>query len=887
MANHEGLAVHAQPLRIPCAGRGTGTMPERQRQQVRRRGSSLRRARGNRRRDARRGNESLAGQGTDESSSLVVWDDAPTDDDYHHIRTGTSKAFETNKTARVHFFQGNQLSHIQPRSLVRGKSLVLLDLSHNRLVQLPLKETWAQLVSLKCLLLAQNRIAHWQAVVNISGCPKLAMLTLAGNPVAKQSDYRHFVLNRIKTLQLLDNHVVTDTEVMGGLTCTQSSRFSPMSTNSMLRLRLRKGVSGGDMLSQITRFMWRVKRVHSRCSALIRIQSLFRGHLCRKLVYEPLKAVPTAATAIQSAARGFLMRSQIENDVKQILAQSESGKQLMVSAYDKQRDRAVRRLQQFFREEIMPRYETGGKFREVQKDTAPREVIEPSVSSPREQAALADMYREYLSSDGDLMFPKQLRDVKVENFESEDVARESSEFAADREANEEKVCVSSEAPEAVQRENTSTHGAYDEFTPKKYAQPRSGADTGSSPRFHIGQSREPPHVPSLQRGFWWNDSSTHHVEAWADSHGRNGSFGIASRRAHSARGSGAHAKPASILLAGQSAFFRPSTAAGCHARAKMKSAKTQREESKKIITLQHHRQKHDIAEKKRRVHFLRNIVPAQRLLSAKFREKSAQDFTEQAKQWQDKRRRAMFQREFELQEKRAKVAERRKQHHDALELRKQMKQNAIHRFTPSDESSSDGATPEPEQLACTNLASRVRRRKRRDLARRSKRIASQRGAQIFESATNASLRHMRKGKSIRRKFMEESDVKQRTASLRQARAARKQILAVAKERQREERQKRVRDSREELENMMFYRQQKDAQKLELVRLRKQYDNDVKALVRRIRKGDLIDHPAWGLSSPDPSAQVYAPIPPDAMAHAASRMSFERGPTVQRDYNVAV
>lgn len=102
-------------------------------------------------------------------------------------------------------------------------------------------------------------------------------------------------------------------------------------------------------IGKIDRYLRTVRIIHSRVSALVCIQSFFRGHLTRQIVDRQLKYGPAAATKMQAATRGFLLRRSIEEDLKAVLMLSESGKDLLVSEWDRMKIDAARIIQEWFR----------------------------------------------------------------------------------------------------------------------------------------------------------------------------------------------------------------------------------------------------------------------------------------------------------------------------------------------------------------------------------------------------------------------------------------------------------------------------------------------------------------------------------------------------------
>ena len=116
-----------------------------------------------------------------------------------------------------------------------SKSLMLLDLSFNRIQTLPNETFWkTNFVNLKCLYLHNNLISEWDGILGLRGAPKLISLTMFGNSISAHQQYRHFMVNHFVNLICLDGNVVVDSEIIEGLSpsngdATQrQSRFTPL-----------------------------------------------------------------------------------------------------------------------------------------------------------------------------------------------------------------------------------------------------------------------------------------------------------------------------------------------------------------------------------------------------------------------------------------------------------------------------------------------------------------------------------------------------------------------------------------------------------------------------------------------------------------------------------
>ena len=99
-----------------------------------------------------------------------------------------------------------------------SKSLMLLDLSFNKIQTLPNETFWkTNFVNLKCLYLHNNLISEWDGILGLRGAPKLISLTMFGNSISGHQQYRHFMVNHFVNLICLDGNVVVDSEIIEGL----------------------------------------------------------------------------------------------------------------------------------------------------------------------------------------------------------------------------------------------------------------------------------------------------------------------------------------------------------------------------------------------------------------------------------------------------------------------------------------------------------------------------------------------------------------------------------------------------------------------------------------------------------------------------------------------
>lgn len=100
---------------------------------------------------------------------------------------------------------------------------------------MPDQSFWKELKCLHILYLHDNPIGKYVAIEGMSSCPALSILTLFDTPLSLRRHYRHHVINMIWSLRALDQHIVSDEEIIedarfGGRfgALSQATRFSPV-----------------------------------------------------------------------------------------------------------------------------------------------------------------------------------------------------------------------------------------------------------------------------------------------------------------------------------------------------------------------------------------------------------------------------------------------------------------------------------------------------------------------------------------------------------------------------------------------------------------------------------------------------------------------------------
>ncbi|XP_072537410.1 uncharacterized protein lrriq3 [Salminus brasiliensis] len=116
------------------------------------------------------------------------------------------------KALKICILADNFLTRIDP--LAECVHLVKLDLKGNQISHLPSASFWSNLKDLRLLNLHDNNIADRSSISALSGCLRLTALTLYDTPLSLKRNYRHCVVNSIWSLKALDNHVISDEEIV-------------------------------------------------------------------------------------------------------------------------------------------------------------------------------------------------------------------------------------------------------------------------------------------------------------------------------------------------------------------------------------------------------------------------------------------------------------------------------------------------------------------------------------------------------------------------------------------------------------------------------------------------------------------------------------------------
>jgi len=279
---------------------------------------------------------------------------------------------------------------------------------------------------------------------------------------------------------------------------------------------------------------------------------------------------------------------------------------------------------------------------------------------------------------------------------------------------------------------------------------------------------------------------------------------------------------------------------------------------------------------------MREVIPAQRKLAKLVRPDSNVLTAQVIKEKKEYlRQTTQKQRDVEDQERKFNVEGQKKKEKQAILLRKQTERarylRSCRRPFSAKELERAAAPPPEKELTNTEILIRdVRRRKRRSQSARKKRAESQKHAMSFMNANNATSKHIAKGNSIRRKRQQTNEIKRRVARARYTTMEKQTIMHEAAVRRDQQQLAKIHAAKEEYTQMLAWRKNLDVQKLEMARLRKEYNKDLSRLVQKIQRGEL-DQPIWNVDQPPREivkrqldAQYIVPTRPISRGTSGSR-----------------
>ena len=194
-----------------------------------------------------------------------------------------------------------------------------LDLSNNGIVELPRKEVFQELHSLKFLYLHGNKIENWTDIESLTGLGESVVhLTVFNNPITTVPGYRHFLVNALQHLLALDQYVITDEERIEN--ASFGYRFRAL--NDFMKLHIpdfAKVRSAEQHIFNLEIDIYRLRRIFERNSPSILIQSVYRGYRERNRVKIYFNQRREKVVLIQKVVRGWLMRKNFKAELRKEL----------------------------------------------------------------------------------------------------------------------------------------------------------------------------------------------------------------------------------------------------------------------------------------------------------------------------------------------------------------------------------------------------------------------------------------------------------------------------------------------------------------------------------------------------------------------------------------
>eukprot|EP00767_Chilomastix_cuspidata_P005291 gnl/Chilomastix_cuspidata/5499.p1 GENE.gnl/Chilomastix_cuspidata/5499~~gnl/Chilomastix_cuspidata/5499.p1 ORF type:complete len:1773 (+),score=274.29 gnl/Chilomastix_cuspidata/5499:36-5354(+) len=237
------------------------------------------------------------------------------------------------------FLGFNRLVSIE--SLPPLPALIKLDLQNNAIYRLASASVFSALPRLTFLYLHSNKLRNYEALGSLAALRNLRVLTLWGNPVALQPDYRPRLLELLPGLLVLDDYFISEAEryqlvddpfpnVSWGtylvplspnlrFTHAESSvpRFPP---NAQKRAEVGKcPYPFADIGTVLRAARTDAERLHeherTNCPVAL-IQRVWRGCIARAFAKDFRSVLERGARTVQRVWRGFAARRQMDFEVK-------------------------------------------------------------------------------------------------------------------------------------------------------------------------------------------------------------------------------------------------------------------------------------------------------------------------------------------------------------------------------------------------------------------------------------------------------------------------------------------------------------------------------------------------------------------------------------------
>ena len=210
-------------------------------------------------------------------------------------------------SANVRFFRCIRSALVSLNGVNVMVNVVVLDLRSNNIRKLPFEAEWGSLTSLRRLHLDGNKVEALRSLVGLRRCPRLEILSARSNPITAHPEYRHFIVNTIPSLKLLDDFIVSDEEVIEG--GSFPGHFGTMSSE----LRYRVGeIDIGTRWHAVQKILnadfHEITQILKHHSPVTMIQRHWRGYALRMELREKAIRRVQAAILVQRGIRRWLAR---------------------------------------------------------------------------------------------------------------------------------------------------------------------------------------------------------------------------------------------------------------------------------------------------------------------------------------------------------------------------------------------------------------------------------------------------------------------------------------------------------------------------------------------------------------------------------------------------
>ncbi|CAK8990116.1 Dynein regulatory complex subunit 3 (Flagellar-associated protein 134) [Durusdinium trenchii] len=159
-------------------------------------------------------------------------------------------------------------------------------------------ENLEQCESLECLSIGQNKINKLENLLYLRQFKNLRLVTLDGNPVCKDPEYRMFVLAYLEKLQYLDYAMVEQSEVISAREQFQDELLEAQEKDALEEANAKAAAQRKEYLTRL------------RTAGLEIVESLFHDMFAEDKEFPKLKMLPGVDTIYESYQHEFRTQSE-------------------------------------------------------------------------------------------------------------------------------------------------------------------------------------------------------------------------------------------------------------------------------------------------------------------------------------------------------------------------------------------------------------------------------------------------------------------------------------------------------------------------------------------------------------------------------------------------